>query len=130
MTTVRALDVVDALGMVPRLCQRHREEILRTHASLEKWARGRAALGGYALVVDGEVQVIGGVTPDGTLWIAGAMGWERYLKHVLRVFRAAREVYPALRCQCYADNYAAQHLVERLGFERGRVENGLVEYAL
>lgn len=125
---IRDLSIEYALALVPHLSSRDREEIARTCTSLEKWARRRAELGGYALIVRGEVQVIGGVTANGTLWLAGRDGWGIYLKHVLRIFRMVRAVYPELRCRCYADNLAAQYLVERLGFVRGHVESGIVEF--
>lgn len=137
MTTVRPLDVIDALAIVPRLCARHREELLRSHANLDTWARGRAALPGpqWAMYVDGQVAMIGGVVDEGdagTLWFAGAVGWERHTRPLLRIFREIRAhgAFKRLRCQCYADNFAAQHLVERLGFERGDVKSGLVSYGM
>lgn len=128
--TVVPLTLQLALELVPNLSARDREEIARSCNSLEKWARGRAELGGYALTVRGEVQAIGGVTGDGTLWLAGREGWARYAKHVLRVFRVIRALYPSLHCRCYADNHAAQFFVERLGFQRGPVEHGIVHYGM
>lgn len=135
MTTIRVLDVIDALAIVPRLCARHREEISRMHANLETWARGRAALPGpqWALDVDGQVMMIGGVIDKGDtgeLWFAGAIGWERYVRPLLRCFAVIRREghFSLLTCRCYADNFAAQHLVERLGFVRGDVRSGIVDY--
>lgn len=137
MITMRVLDIVDAIGIVPRLCARHREELLRSHGNLETWARGRVGLPGpqWAMDVDGQVMLIGGVVDEGdagTLWIAGAAGWERYARQMLRIFREIRKHggFARLQCQCYADNFAAQHLVERLGFERGEVRAGLVDYGM
>lgn len=137
MSVVRPLDLVDALGIVPRLCARHREEISRMHANLTEWARSRVSLPGaqWTLDIDGQVMAIGGVIDEdaaGILWIAGAIGWERHVRTLLRCFKAIKApgIYQRLRCRCYADNFAAQHFVERLGFARGEVRNGIVHYGM
>lgn len=107
------------------------------HADLGKWARGRVSLPGpqWAMEVDGQVMAIGGVIDEGgvgSVWFAGAMGWERHLRALMRMFRVIQRhgSFQALRCKCYADNFAAQHLAERLGFARGTPQGGIVPYEM
>ena len=122
---MKHLDQATALALTPYLCARHREEILRLHPDLEAWAIERAALNGVSYAVEdrfGPV-LIGGVIDRGAsgyLWLAGADGWQRHLRKVLRVLREVRRsrVYRYLECECFADNLEAQHFAERLGFTR------------
>lgn len=133
----RVLDAVDALGIVPRLCARHREELLRTHPDLNAWARERAALPGpqWALEMDGQVMAIGGVIDKGDtgyLWLAGAIGWEQHVVAIVKGVRTLHEaaLFKSLTCQVYADNPDAQRFAEYLGFRRTGVEGSFVNYGM
>lgn len=133
----RVLDAVDALSIIHRLCNRHREELLRTDPDLRKWALERAALPGaqWSLVIDGQVMAIGGLMDKGTtgeLWFAGAMGWERYVVPIVKGVRTLHEaaLFDSLTCQVYADNEPAQRFAEYLGFERVGVDGNLINYGM
>lgn len=134
---MKHLDQATALAIVPYLCHQHCSEILRTHETLEAWAIERAALNGVSYAVEdrhGPI-LIGGVIdrgPSGYLWFAGAAGWERKLRHLVRVFREIRasRVYRYLECEAFADNEDAQHFIERLGFQRLKVRGTLVYYGM
>lgn len=125
-----------ALSLLPNLSARDRSEIRRTHPDLERWALDRCTLPGlgWALVIDHEVQAIGGVVDRagvGTLWLAGRAGWTRHVRHALRVFREIRASgFQRLECKAYLDNRRAQRFAERLGFERLGVKDNLVHYGM
>lgn len=134
---LRELDAVDALGIVPRLCARHREELLRTHPNLNAWAIERAALPGpqWALDVNGQVMAIGGLIDKGDtgeLWLAGAAGWELHVVAIVKGVRTLHEaaLFRALTCQVYADNPPARRFAEYLGFQRLGVEGNLINYGM
>lgn len=140
----RVLDAIDALGIVPRLCARHREELLRTHPDLNAWARERAALPGPQwalnahstdLDLHGTVVAIGGLIDKGDtgyLWFAGAMGWEKHVVAIVKGVRSLHEaaLFQSLTCQVYADNPDAQRFAEYLGFRRTGVEGSFVNYGM
>lgn len=124
------------LALLPKLDATHRAEILRTHADLERWAVDRVTLPGVAWALfDGEeIVAAGGVVSEGvkgTLWLAGAVGWQRYVLHPVRIFRGVIEakVYREFECQCSEDNLPAQRFAEYLGFSKRDVRDGLVNYA-
>lgn len=133
----RVLDAVDAMSIVPRLCARHREELLRTEPDLKTWALGRVTLPGpqWAMVIDGEVMAIGGVADEGevgALWFAGAMGWEMHWRPIRKAFGVLRQsaLFKSFRCRVYADNSKGLQLVERLGFRRGQPIGPLVPFEM
>jgi len=134
---MKPLDLDTARAIAPRLCDEHREEILRDHESLEDWALSRADMKGFAYAVDGPSGpvLIGGVADRGEagyLWIAGADGWKDHLLTMLRVFREVRrsKAYRYLECDCFADNDEAQNMLHRLGFTRHGVTNGVVNFRM
>jgi RimJ/RimL family protein N-acetyltransferase len=110
-------------AIAPRLCARHREEILRRFECLEDWVRNRAQLAGLHYVIEDASgpMVVGGVCNEGSIghiWFACADDWERYLLAMLRFFREVRRsgAYRVLVCECCADNRKARDFVERMGF--------------
>lgn len=121
--------------LLPRLDHQHREEILRSHDDLERWALDRVTQPGTAWgLFDGhDIVAAGGVISNGakgTLWLVGAEGWGRYVLHPVRIFRQVLEAkaYGEFECQCFEDNHPAQRFAEYLGFARREVRDGLVHY--
>lgn len=137
MIHILVLDAIDALWIARRLCARHREEILRLAPDLRTWALSRVSLPGpqWAMEVDGQVMLIGGLIDQGdvaTLWFAGAIGWERHLRPLLKSFRVLRDaaLFKQLHCRVYEDNPAARDMVERLGFQHRAAKDGLISYGM
>jgi hypothetical protein len=129
------LGTLRAIG--PRLCAKHRAEILRQFDSVEAWALNRAQLRGlhYAIEDDSGPMVVGGVIDqgeDGYIWFACVDGWERYLKTMLVFFREVRHshAYRALHCECFADNAKARHLIERAGFAPHAAARDVLSYRM
>lgn len=134
---MKHLDQATALAIVPLLCHEHFEEILRTHTSVEAWAIERAALNGVSYAIEDRhgPLVIGGVIDRGAsgyLWFAGAFGWQKKLRHLVRVFREIRasRIYRYLECEAFADNAPAQEFIERLGFQRLKVNGNRVYFGM
>ena len=121
--------ILHLLAIVPHLRARDRYEIEGTEGSnLGAWARSRMASEIiYACVTGARVQFVAGVIRSRAgayLWFVGREGWERYAKHLLRLWKAGRKHlrYPRIEAHVYADNTAARRFAERLGF---RYENPL-----
>lgn len=134
---VRELTLDLARTLVPQLAHRDREEILRRHPDLERWARSRCELPGsaWALLRGQDVLAACGIVFEGetgVLWIAGREGWTRHIRHALRIFRAVREsgVVKRLECRACADNAVAQRFALRLGFRALGQAGGFVSYGM
>ena len=125
-------------SLLPRLREADVREILGAsrHPTMQSWAAAKVASAGVSLtlLVDGVPMICGGVLEGavrgiGVLWLVGARGCERHIKHVLRVWRAIREEggYRRLECKCYAGNEKANEFAQRAGL---RFEGRLEGYAL
>jgi len=132
---VRELALHMLLELLPKLDARHREEIIRSHGDLERWAVDRCSQSGMAwgLYVRNELVGVGGVISHGDtghLWLAGAEGFRDYIRHAIRVTRDlfTAGIYQRFECTCFADNEPAQRFAEYLGFRRGDVRDGLIHY--
>lgn len=93
--------------------------------SLGEWAARRAVAPGlsWTLLVGGIPMLCGGVLEGvargiGAIWMVGAVGCERYIKHVLRVWRLVliHGGFRRIECKCYADNLPANRFAVRAGF--------------
>ncbi len=124
--------------LLPRLRPRDVEEILGAsrHPTLASWAHSRVAGPGVAwtLLVDGWPVLIGGVLEGavrgiGAVWLVGAKGCERHVKHALRVWRliVSDGGYRRLEAKVYAQNEKANEFARRVGF---KFEGTLAGYSL
>lgn len=125
-------------SLLPRLRGQDLREILGAsrHETLQSWAAAKVASAGVSLtvLVDGVPMICGGVLEGavrgiGVLWMVGARGCERHIKHVLRVWRVILKEggFRRLECKCYAGNEKANEFARRAGL---RFEGGLTGYAL
>lgn len=113
------------LAIAPCMRARDRYEVEGTDgADLQAWARSRLVSEIlYACVTGAVVQFVVGVIRGrkgaGYVWFVGREGWQRYAKHLLRLWRAGRMFlrYPRIEAHIYADNTVARRFAERLGFQ-------------
>lgn len=131
------LTLEDAMEVGRNLRASDRAEALGAFPSLQAWAEDRVSLRGLAWCLKAEgrpVFAIGVATIGdiGMLWLACCDGWERYVKHSLRVLRAITraQVYKALAMECSADDPVAQSFAERLGFTRRGNAGHVVTYGM
>jgi hypothetical protein len=133
-STVLPLTLPLAEDVAGRLCATHRADVLREYSTPRDWAKSRIELPGLAWAFAQERPMLaGGLTERGgtaTLWLAGCEGWTRYVKHVLRVWRAILEsgAYPRYECEVHEDDPIARRFAERLGFRQLDVQKGFVLY--
>lgn len=122
------LALSDLMQLLPRMRPRDVEEILGAsrHSTLESWAMSRVESPGNAwtLLVNGQPVWCGGVLEGavrgiGALWMVGARGCERYVKHVLRTWRVIIKDggFRRLECKVYAGNEKANTFAQRAGFQ-------------
>lgn len=113
------------MSLVPFLRARDRFELEGTHGgNCGSWAftMSRAEVA-YACVTDGWcVQFVAGVLRSrmgvATLWFAARDGWQRYAKHLMRLWKTGRKHlrYRRIEALIYADNATARAFAEKLGF--------------
>lgn len=124
--------------LLPRLRPLDVEEILGAsrYTTISAWAQSRVAMPGVAWTVlaDGWPVWCGGVLEGavrgiGALWLVGARGCERHVKHALRVWRVivCDGGFRRLECKVYAGNEKANEFARRIGF---KLEGTLAGYSL
>jgi len=131
---LNALHMTAILGDLDEI---HEREILRRWADLGLWARSRTKLPGLHLAMVDRLRVrcVGGFIDKedhAEIWLAAARGWKVHsvISMLIKIgHEAARAgLYKTLKCQCMADNTAAQRFVERQQFTRLYVRDDLVYY--
>ena len=94
-------------------------------ATLQEWAAKRSLAPGlsWTVMVDGVPMWCGGVLEGvvrgiGTMWLVGAKGCERYVKHAMRIFRiiVKHGGFRRIECKCFADNESANRYALHIGF--------------
>lgn len=125
-----------AYELAAHLCPVHRDAVLRVYPSVWAWARSRVELPGsaWAFLQDGPVGAGGVMTrgDTGVLWLAGREGWQRYVKHALKVCRGilASGAYQRYVAEVTEGFEAGMRFVEHLGFSRLGSSSGCVLYGV
>lgn len=122
-TEIKEVTAATLVSLALRLDPAHRAELLLAYPSLTAWARSRLEQRGsaWACLVKGEVVFVLGLATHGDaglIWFAGAEGWNRYVKHAGRLWRAVigSKTYRKYICEVRADNLPARHFAEYAGF--------------
>lgn len=118
------------------LCESHRADVLKEYPNVSAWARSRVDRPGLAWAfVCGKPVVAGGVESrgeTGLFWLAGTEGWTRYVRHVIRIFRAILEsgTYARYTCEVVESDAPSRRFAERLGFRFLGARDGLIHYGV
>jgi hypothetical protein len=136
-TEIKELTAAMLVSLARRIDPEHRAELLRTYPNLTAWARSRLSLPGsaWACIVGGEVVFILGLATYGAgawVWLAGAKGWARYVKHAGHLWRSvmATGLYKKYICDVRADNLPARHFAEYAGFKVIEQRGDVVYYGM